>query len=214
MRRRRYVPRRTRRSSERVVNVGSASQAESEARLSGAIASAVGQKCYTGRDLTRLYALHGARILSHCYRLLGDRPSAEDATQDVFLRIGRYLGRRPPPEQIRPWLFRIATNRCLNELRSRSIRARHATAYLAQAASDQEEAMAARSDARRFLEQLSSRAQAVAVLTYVDGMIQREVATSLGISRRTVVNCLSGLRAAPAPTRSARSAALEPRGGP
>jgi RNA polymerase sigma factor (sigma-70 family) len=57
-----------------------------------------------------------------------------------------------------------------------------------------EDAMAARNDARRFLERLPPRARAVAWLTYVDGMLQHEVAETLGVSRRTVVNSLNQVR--------------------
>jgi RNA polymerase sigma-70 factor (ECF subfamily) len=145
-------------------------------------------------DLTRLYAVHGPRIRAHCSRLLGDRASGEDATHDVFMRVGRLAGSVPAPEEIRPWLFRIATNHCLNELRSRNVRAR-TPPQLSEATRDQQDVMAARNDARRLLERLPPRARTVALLIYVDGMVQHEVAETLGVSRRTVVNYLSRVRA-------------------
>jgi RNA polymerase sigma-70 factor (ECF subfamily) len=126
-------------------------------------------------------------------RLLGDLPSAEDATHEVFLRVGRRAGRLPHPSEVRPWLFRIATNYCLNELRSRNVRAR-TPPQLVPLPGNPEEALAARNDARRFLARLPPRARAVALLTYVDGMRQQEVAAILGVSRRTVVNCLTRVR--------------------
>jgi len=54
--------------------------------------------------------------------------------------------------------------------------------------------MSARNDARRLLSRLPPRARAVAYLTYVEGMLQREVAETLGVSRRTVVTHLSEMR--------------------
>ena len=54
--------------------------------------------------------------------------------------------------------------------------------------------MAARNDAQRLLERLPPRARAIAWLTYVDGMLQQEVAETLGVSRRTVVNHLNQVR--------------------
>jgi len=57
-----------------------------------------------------------------------------------------------------------------------------------------EDTMAARNDAQRFLERLPGRARAIAWLTYVDGMLQQEVAETLGVSRRTVVNYLNQVR--------------------
>ena len=146
-------------------------------------------------DLHRLYAEHGRSILAHCARVLGDFASAEDATQEVFLRVRRCAGRLPEPSEMRPWLFRIATNHCLNELRSRGVRARTPPQLIGMTTANLEDTMAARNDAQRFLERLPPRARAIAWLTYVDGMLQQEVAETLGVSRRTVVNYLNQVRA-------------------
>jgi RNA polymerase sigma-70 factor, ECF subfamily len=146
------------------------------------------------RGLERLYSAHGRAIFTHCLRLLGDAASAEDATQEVFLRVRRYSGRAPDPAEMRPWLFRIATNHCLNELRSRGVRARTPPQLMGLVTNNLEDSLAAQNDARRFLERLPPRARAIAWLTYVDGMLQHEVAETLGVSRRTVVNYLSQVR--------------------
>ena len=146
------------------------------------------------RDLARLYATHGRGLLSHCARILGDFASAEDATQEVFLRVRRCAGKRPDASEMRPWLFRIATNHCLNELRRRGVRARTPPQIIGTTTADLEDSMAARNDARRLLERLPPRVRAIAWLTYVDGMLQQEVAEALGVSRRTVVNCLGQVR--------------------
>lgn len=95
---------------------------------------------------------------------------------------------------MRPWLFRVATNHCLNELRSRGVRSRTPPQLAQTTTGNTEDAMAARNDARRFLERLPPRARAIAWLTYVDGMLQQEVADTLGVSRRTVVNYLNQVR--------------------
>jgi RNA polymerase sigma-70 factor (ECF subfamily) len=145
-------------------------------------------------DLKQLYAEHGPGIRAHCGRLLGDSASAEDATHEVFLRVGRFGGRLPDASEMRPWLYRIATNHCLNELRSRGVRARTPPQLTGTATANLEDSMAARNDARRFLERLPPRARAIAWLTYVDGMLQQEVAETLGVSRRTVVNYLNQVR--------------------
>jgi RNA polymerase sigma-70 factor (ECF subfamily) len=146
------------------------------------------------RDLEQIYAAHGRPIFTHCLRLLGDAASAEDATQEVFLRVRRHSGRAPESDEMRPWLFRIATNHCLNELRSRGVRARTPPQLTGLVTSNLEDSLAAQNDARRFLERLPPRARAIAWLTYVDGMLQHEVAETLGVSRRTVVNYLSQVR--------------------
>jgi RNA polymerase sigma-70 factor (ECF subfamily) len=54
----------------------------------------------------------------HCYRMLGSFQDAEDALQDALLAAWQGLGGFEGRASIRKWLYRIATNRCLNALRS------------------------------------------------------------------------------------------------
>jgi RNA polymerase sigma-70 factor (ECF subfamily) len=58
----------------------------------------------------------------HCYRMLGSFQDAEDALQDSLLAAWQGLGGFEERSSIRRWLYRIATNRCLNALRSASRR--------------------------------------------------------------------------------------------
>ena len=145
-------------------------------------------------ELVQLYLAYSPLILSHCTRLLRDRSWAEDATHDIFLRVQRHAGSLPEHSEIRPWLFRVATNHCLNELRNRDVRLRALPRLHSEQVHNHEDTLAARNDAQRFLERLPPRARAVAWLTYVDGMLQREVADTLKVSRRTVVDHLTQVR--------------------
>jgi RNA polymerase sigma-70 factor (TIGR02960 family) len=58
----------------------------------------------------------------HCYRMLGSFADAEDAVQDTMLAAWQGLSGFEGRASIRTWLYRIATNRCLNALRSASRR--------------------------------------------------------------------------------------------
>jgi RNA polymerase sigma factor (sigma-70 family) len=58
------------------------------------------------------------RVYNLCYRMLSDHDAAADATQEAFISAYKAMGRFKG-EQFRTWLFRIATNACLDMLRSR-----------------------------------------------------------------------------------------------
>jgi RNA polymerase sigma-70 factor (ECF subfamily) len=67
------------------------------------------------RELTDPYR---RELQVHCYRMLGSFQDAEDALQDTLLAAWQGLGGFEGRASIRTWLYRIATNRCLNALRS------------------------------------------------------------------------------------------------
>jgi RNA polymerase sigma-70 factor (TIGR02960 family) len=61
-------------------------------------------------------------LLAHCYRMLASAQDAEDAVQDSMLAAWQNLATFEERASLRTWLYRIATNRCLNALRSASRR--------------------------------------------------------------------------------------------
>lgn len=144
--------------------------------------------------LTQLYRTYGASIYWRCMRLLGDAAAAEDATQETFMRVHRHLERTPDGEEAIRWIWRIATNYCLNELRNTKRRAEPVAELPDRppAAGDLElAALADRDLARRVIARAPEDQRAIAWLHHVDGLDQEEVARTLGVSRRTVVNKLA-----------------------
>ena len=70
----------------------------------------------------RLVEPRRAELHAHCYRMLGSVHDAEDALQDALLRAWRGLGRFEGRSSLRSWLYRIATNTCLDVAAGRSKR--------------------------------------------------------------------------------------------
>ena len=75
-----------------------------------------------GQAFKRLTEPHRRELQVHCYRMLGSFQDAEDALQDTLLAAWQGLAGFEGRASLRTWLYRIATNQCLNALRSASRR--------------------------------------------------------------------------------------------
>jgi RNA polymerase sigma-70 factor (ECF subfamily) len=68
---------------------------------------------------TELVQRHRRELQVHCYRMLGSFAESEDVVQETFLRAWRRIGSFAGRSSLRAWLYRIATNACLDVLRGR-----------------------------------------------------------------------------------------------
>jgi RNA polymerase sigma-70 factor (ECF subfamily) len=143
-----------------------------------------------------LYQSYGPVIFARCCRLLEDRSAAEDASQEIFIRVHRHIRSAPGNDEALRWMFRIATNYCLNMLRDRKLRPMPMD-DLSQVAGvlSPEDHLADRDLGRRLTERAPAHLRAVAWLYHVEGLAQHEIAEELHISRRTVVNYLNAFNA-------------------
>ncbi len=145
----------------------------------------------TGR-VNDLYRKFGPAIYSRCRRLLKDDAHAEDATQEVFVRVIKHIQAAPDDAAALAWIYRISTNYCLNQLRDR---ARQAEPTAPDELPELEGGVAEpqlldRDQARKLIDRTPEKLRETVVLYYVDGLEQEQVARTLGISRRTVINRL------------------------
>jgi RNA polymerase sigma-70 factor (TIGR02960 family) len=83
-------------------------------------------RAHSGDDLAfaQLVDPHRRELQVHCYRMLGSLQDAEDALQETLLAAWQAFGEFEGRASVRTWLYKIATNRCLNALRSAGRRPR------------------------------------------------------------------------------------------
>ncbi|HEV3397732.1 MAG TPA: RNA polymerase subunit sigma-70 [Actinomycetes bacterium] len=91
------------------------SAAERTAKVAGARAG-------TQEAFEELFERHRRELLVYCYRMLGSFSEAEDLLQETFERAWRSIDRFDPEAAPRAWLYKIATNACLDVLRRRGRR--------------------------------------------------------------------------------------------
>ncbi len=65
-----------------------------------------------------LFEAYKAQLLNYIFRFCQDRRVAEELTQEVFIRVYRSASSYRPEAKFSTWIYRIATNMCLNEMRS------------------------------------------------------------------------------------------------
>jgi RNA polymerase sigma-70 factor (ECF subfamily) len=142
-------------------------------------------------EFERLMALHERLVLRTALRLVGRLEDAQDASQEVFLRLYRHLG-SVGEEALKAWLYRTTVNVCFDLLRKRPREAElgpePAVEPVAGAALEQ----AAK---RRLLEQgmlrLSPQELAALVLCAIEGLSTIEAAGVMGVAEGTVRSHLS-----------------------
>ncbi len=138
--------------------------------------------------VAELYKNYGGVIYARCRRILNDSGAAEDATQETFVRVYRHLDKAPTSDEALRWIYRIATNYCLNELRNRRLRPEMREQIDVRADGNLEDQLGDRQLLSRLVTRVPEKLTSVAWLVYGDGMTHDEVAATLGITRRTVIN--------------------------
>lgn len=154
-------------------------------------------------DMAAFHALfdkHKQGVLRFCYRYCGHAAISEELTQEVFLRVFKAAGRYTPKARFTTWLYRIATNVCLNELRKGEYRQQIASLDDSEAGPELAETVAAENASpearlqaregealiRRALSRLPDKQRAALLLRITGEFSYREIATQLGCTENHV----------------------------
>jgi len=143
-------------------------------------------------------AEHERLVVSTAYRLLGRMEDAQDAAQEVFLRLLKNMERIEGDPK--PWLYRVTVNICNDHYRRRSFSAPPNEQRLLEAAdpAPTAERMIAMDDRKRLLmeglQTLPERERAAVVLRDIEGLSTRQVAEILGVEEATVRSQISVAR--------------------
>lgn len=145
--------------------------------------------------LDQLLRNHQSRIHAICRRIAGNDADALDATQEALIAVVKGLPRFDGRSKFSTWIYRIATNACIDELRRRQRQPTPGlpeheqadpTPMAASTPRDPAETVTARIDVDRGLEQLPQEFRAAVVLRDVAGLNYNEIAEVLDIAPGTV----------------------------
>ncbi len=161
------------------------------------------------QQLRKVYETSAKGLYNLAYRLVGDRQWAEDILQETFVRAYTRADTFQEGGKVSTWLYRICMNLAYDHLRARRYRAAasldapvtHAgdaepSTWSATLASSLPEATAeveqrdTESCVRRLIDELPERERTVVLLRQYHGMTFKEIADVLGLTSRTVQNCL------------------------
>lgn len=163
------------------------------------------------RELGALYARCGYGLYRRCLAYLGDEAEAQDAVQEVFARALQAADRYLPEAEPIAWLRRIADHLCVDLLRRRRRSPLRALgdddAATARGASSVGPVGEHAALVGRLLRTLSPDEVRLAVLYYLDGLTQDELASTTGLSRKTIGKRLGAI------TASVRALVAAPEGG-
>jgi RNA polymerase sigma-70 factor (ECF subfamily) len=141
---------------------------------------------------------HERLVLVTALRLLGNLADAQDASQEVFLRLYRNLGKLESDRAMAAWLYRVTVNVCHDVRRKRPVSAPVEDAEGVVATGADPAQSAAEGERRRALEMslrvLGEKERAALVLRDLEGLSTEEVARALGSSEATVRSQISKAR--------------------
>lgn len=149
-------------------------------------------------DIEELYRKYGDLVQGRCRSLLHNDADAQEAMQEVFLRVWRYRSSFRGEASPTTWLFKVTTTTCLNRLRTRRRRPEDPVEELPVSAGVSDtmlENVELRELLDHVLEEADDRTVQCLIYHYVDGMTHDEVGEMLGVTGAAVRKRISQFRA-------------------
>lgn len=146
--------------------------------------------------LDELFDVYGERVFRVCLGILGNHADAEDAAQEVFLKVFRQASKFSGRSQFSVWLLRLTSNHALNLAKAARRRKGRGVALcdelVLEAPSPEQVAMGRERDAKvvALLQQLPEEQRQVVVLRELEGLNYSELAEVLGLRVGTVASRL------------------------
>lgn len=153
--------------------------------------------------LEAAYRCYSDRVYRVCQRMLGGDADAEDALQEVFLRLFDQAVKFDGRSRFSTWLYRLAVNRCLNLLKQRGRQSLPSLSAIPESSLPPDPApspleVAAREEERqiadRLLDELGPEHKAIVVLREIEGLSYGEIGEALEIPIGTVMSRLARAR--------------------
>ena len=145
--------------------------------------------------IEQLYIRFAPMVLGRARALLRNEQAAQDALQEVFVRVLRAGDRFRAEASPATWLYRITTNYCLNRLRDELRRTELWSQHGSAPQPSGEHGSAIRIQISQILARVRPELQEIALYAIVDELSHEEIAEVLGVSRRTIGNRLEEFRA-------------------
>jgi RNA polymerase sigma-70 factor (ECF subfamily) len=144
---------------------------------------------FTDAELGALYEKHASVLFWRCHSILKSEEEAHDAVQETFAAVLRHAEDFRRQASPMTWMYRIATNYSLNQLRNRQTRARKLAENAGELYDPDAREREATEDHARLLHMLDgadAETRACVVHTYFDDCTREEVADLVGLSVPTV----------------------------
>lgn len=130
------------------------------------------------RKLEEIYEDHVAMVYNICYRMFANRADAQDATQDVFLKVYKNLEGFRGRSKLSTWIYRITMNHCIDRMRRKRLKTVELQEWVASPERDHD----TRIRLEKAVASLPASYRSVFVLHDIQGFHHAEIAEILGIT--------------------------------